>query len=222
MGYPTEIRTAGTIIVMDDDSGSPELVCSQLKGEACYSIPCGSGAGALEGLQNARVDIVLTDIRMPGGLSGIDLLDQVHTLHPAIPVIRMTAFADIDTTVEAIKKRCFDFIIWSYKQEQLIFAIEKALKYNVLSERDKDYRHVLEEFNREIETPISERIMNLIALTVADKVRNSVTVRSGLIRQIIKEHLGDIKVKSEVGVGTVFSLSFPLRWKPDTLAQGSV
>jgi signal transduction histidine kinase len=189
----TEIRKAGTIMVVDDDPDILNVVCLLLRENAYTTIPCRSGAGALEKLLHASVDVVLTDIKMPDGLSGIDLLDQLHILYPEVPVILMTAYADLNTAIDAIKKGAFDFIQKPYKQEQLIYSVEKALKYKILTEMEKDYRKILEEFNREIETLISERTMNLMALTVADKVRNPATVIGGLCRQMMAS--GDVPDK---------------------------
>jgi signal transduction histidine kinase len=98
----------------------------------------------------------------------------------------MTAYADLDTAVDAIKKGAFDFIIKPYKQEQLMHSVEKALRYRELIEMEQDYRRILEEFNREIETLISERTMNLMALTVADRVRNPATIIGRLCRKMLE------------------------------------
>jgi putative two-component system response regulator len=181
----TEIRKAGTIMVVDDDSDILNVVCLLLRENSYAIFPCRSGAKALEKLQQASVDVVLADIKMPGGLSGIDLLDQLHMLYPEVPVILMTAYADLNNAIDAIKKGAFDFIQKPYKQEQLIYSVEKAIKYKILTEMEKDYRKILEEFHREIETLISERTMNLMALTVAHKVRNPATVIGGLCRQMM-------------------------------------
>ena len=88
----------------------------------------------------------------------------------------MTAYADFDITVDAIKKGVFDFITKPYQPEQIIHSVEKAVKYKKFLEMEKSYKHLLEEFNQEIETLVSERTMNLMALTIADRVRNPAMV----------------------------------------------
>jgi signal transduction histidine kinase len=119
-------------------------------------------------------------------LSGIGLLEQIHERDAAMPVIMMTAFADLETAIDALKKGAFDFIIKPYKPEHLLYAVGKALKFKMFTEIEKSYRNILEEFNTEIETLIAERTMNLMALTVADKVRNPATVIACLCRQMMK------------------------------------
>ncbi len=205
MGYMTEMKKAGTILVVDDDPDVREIASMILREHSFAPVPCSRGAEALEKLMKIQVDVVLTDIKMPG-LSGIDLLDEIHKIYPEIPVILMTAYADIDITIDAIKKGAFDFIIKPYKQEQLIYSVEKALKYKMLGEVEKDYRKILEEFNIEIETLISERTMNLMALTVADKLRNPATIIGGLCKQMMasedvpQKFVGYLKdISEEVG-----------------------
>jgi signal transduction histidine kinase len=130
---------------------------------------------ALNRLQETKIDAVLTDIVMPV-VSGTELLEKIRAADSDVPVILMTGYADLDIAVDAIKKGVFDFIIKPYKPEQIIHSVEKAVKYKRLLEMERDYKNILEEFNQEIETLISERTMNLMTLTVADRVRNPATV----------------------------------------------
>ncbi len=108
-------------------------------------------------------------------VSGVEILEKIHNTNPDIPVILITGHPDIDTAVDAIKKGVFDFIVKPYKPEQIIHSLEKALKYKRLVEMEKDYKNILED-NQEMEALIAERTMNLMALTVADRVRNPATV----------------------------------------------
>jgi putative two-component system response regulator len=91
-----------------------------------------------------RVDAVLTDIIMPT-VSGIELMERVNSLDPDIPVILMTAHADVDTAVEAIKRGAFDFIIKPYRSVQLVHSIKTAIDYKRLLQMEKDYKKSLEE-----------------------------------------------------------------------------
>lgn len=172
------------VMVVDDDDDVRAVVSLLLETRGYVSVPCRSAQEALEQLrQEQRIDAVVSDIKMPG-MTGIDLLDHIHSHRPELPVILMTAYADLDTAVSAIKKGAFDFIIKPYKSEYLLHAIDKAIRYRQLAELEHEYRSILEQFNREIETLISERTMNLMALTVADKVRNPATVISCQCRRL--------------------------------------
>lgn len=168
-------KNRGSILVVDDDNTVCNFISILLNKYGYSVIACESGKEALAKLQDNKIDAVLTDIIMPV-VSGVEILEKIHNTNPDIPVILMTGHPDIDTAVDAIKKGVFDFIVKPYKPEQLIHSLEKALKYKRLVEMGKDYKNILEEFNQEMETLIAERTMNLMALTVADRVRNPATV----------------------------------------------
>ncbi len=131
------------ILVVDDEP----LVLNSLSGllrEFGYSVTsCKSATDALDRFQEDGVDIVLTDIKMPQ-ISGIELLEKIHNVKRDIPVILMTAYAQMDVAVPGIKHGAFDFIIKPYNPEYLLYSIEKAVKYNMLLQMDKDYRRLLE------------------------------------------------------------------------------
>ncbi|MBI5664313.1 MAG: response regulator [Nitrospirae bacterium] len=131
------------ILVVDDEP----LVLNSLSGllrEFGYSVTsCKNAADALDSFQKNGVDIVLTDIKMPQ-ISGIELLEKIHNVRRDVPVILMTAHAQMDVAVAGIKHGAFDFFIKPYNPEYLIYAIEKAVKYNMLLKMDKDYKRMLE------------------------------------------------------------------------------
>lgn len=139
---------------------------------------------ALERFNTSRVDVVLTDIMMPG-VSGIDLLEKIRVLSPETPVILMTGFADMEKAIEAVKKEAFDFLIKPFNRKQLIGSLEKALRFRRLSQQEADYKRILEDFNQQIETLIAERTMSLMALTVADRIRNPAYVTRTVCNRLV-------------------------------------
>src|SRR3972149_3071410 len=132
-----------SILAVDDDPYVRDSITSFLN-ECGYSvIACDNAIDAMARLRGNKVDVVLTDIRMPV-VSGIELLDNIRKFNPEIPVILLTAYAEMDTAVSAIKKGAFDFIIKPYKPEYLIYAVEKGVKYSRLLQMEKDYKRMLE------------------------------------------------------------------------------
>ncbi len=184
-------KRTDSILVVDDDPFVLNSI-SLLLGAYGYQVTSSPDTvDALAKFQEGGTDVVLTDIRMPS-VSGIEFLEKIHTLSPEIPVILMTAFADLDIAVAAIKKGAFDFIIKPYKPEQLINSIEKAAGYRRLLRVEKDYKIMLEEFSKEMETLVAERTMGLMALTVADKVRNPAATIQWTCRRILeKENISE-------------------------------
>ncbi len=132
------------ILVVDDDTLTLDAT-AQLLGREGYQVSAVDNADkALAFVRDNPVDAVLTDINMPG-VSGIELLEQLHGREPDIPVILMTAYAELEMAVEAIKKGTFDFLIKPYKPLQLFHSIKKAVDYRRFIRMERNYRIELEE-----------------------------------------------------------------------------
>ena len=134
----------GTVIVVDDNNFVLESTALLLSGYGYGVHQCSNADEAVKRFADSGADAVLTDIKMPG-TSGIELLERLRAMNREIPVILMTAYAELDVAVNAIKKGAFDFIIKPYKPEYLLHAIEKAVKYNRLIKIEKNYKHHLED-----------------------------------------------------------------------------
>lgn len=174
------------VLVVDDDISILSFLSILLERNGYTVFACSSGNEGLSIVKKENIDVVLTDVRMPG-ISGIKFLEQIHEEKRDLPVILMTAYADLDTAIEAIKKGVFDFILKPYRPEQVLHAVKKAVKYKRFIEMERDYKHLLEDFNREMETLISERTMNLMAMTIADKVRNPADVIGGIAKKLYEK-----------------------------------
>jgi cyclic di-GMP phosphodiesterase len=140
----TNTDAGGKILVVDDDAGVRESVSSLISAHGFSVISCENAKDALAQLQENRILAVLTDINMPV-ISGIELLDKVHQAYPQIPVILMTAYAELDIAIEAIKIGAFDFVTKPYKSVYLIRVIEKAIEYYRLKEMEANYHIMLED-----------------------------------------------------------------------------
>ncbi|MBI5344362.1 MAG: response regulator [Deltaproteobacteria bacterium] len=137
-------ESAGAILVVDDNAFVLETTALLLKGSG-YSVASTTEAiDAVNMVRRQKFDMVLTDIKMPG-ITGIELLEKVRSLDSSMPVILMTAYAELDAAVDAVKKGAFDFIIKPYKTEYLLHAVGKAVNYSRLTRMEKDYKLRLEE-----------------------------------------------------------------------------
>lgn len=137
-------KGVGRIFVVDDDRFVLESVTSLLR-EYGFSVhPFASGQEAVKEFVREPVDLVLTDINMPG-MDGIELLEKIRFLDNDTPVVLMTAYADVDVAVKAIQKGAFDFIIKPYRPPALIHAVEKGVNYKRLTQIETKYKSELEE-----------------------------------------------------------------------------
>jgi two-component system sensor histidine kinase HydH len=192
-----ERRSHGTVLIADDEPLVLNSVSLLLAQYGYRIVACRNAAEAIAKFSENNIDVVLTDIKMPE-MSGIELLENISTVNPDTPVILMTAYAEITTAIDAIKKRAFDFIIKPYQVDQLLNSIEKAMKYSRLLKLEKDYKNLLEEFNRELETMVSERTMSLMALTVADRVRNPSSTIGQTCRRVLEKETLSAGVRESI------------------------
>ena len=147
-----------TLLVVDDDPYVLESI-STLLTELGYTLhTCQSAHDAMNLLQKTPVDVVLTDINMPQA-TGIDLLESIHKYNPQIPVILMTAFAELDIAVDAIKQGAFDFITKPYNPDYLMHAVEKAVKYTSFIQMEKNYKIMLEDTVRQRTKELADALL---------------------------------------------------------------
>ena len=123
----TPVAPAIRILVVDDDRSVRDVLTKVLiqSGFAVASAP--SGEEALEQLRAARFGLMLLDVRMPPGLSGIDLLPQALDLDPELAVIMLTAVSDVTTAARCMQLGARDFLTKPIDISALTAAIEKTL-----------------------------------------------------------------------------------------------
>ncbi len=136
-------ENSASVLVVDDEHYVLDSLSILLKKRGYNVFSSKNGQNALETLYKNSIDVVLTDIKMPE-IDGIQLLHEIHTYNAQIPVILMTAYADLDIAVKAIKEGAFDFITKPYISDHLIHSIQKAISYNRLQKVEKNYKTTLE------------------------------------------------------------------------------
>ncbi len=133
-----------TILIVDDDPYVLKSIAKLLEEHGYTVYSCQNAGDAIKMVEKVLFDLVLTDIRMPK-VTGIELLKNIHTYNQEIPVILMTAFAELDVAVDAIKCGAFDFIMKPYKPDNLLNAVDKAVKYRRFAEMERNYKVTLED-----------------------------------------------------------------------------
>lgn len=116
-----------TILVVDDEKNYLVVLQALLGPEGYEVLTAGSGGEALDILREAEVDLVLTDMKMPG-MSGMDFLAAAKEKYPDMPVIMLTAYGTIELAVEAMRKSAYDYITKPFENEKLKLTVRKALE----------------------------------------------------------------------------------------------
>jgi DNA-binding NtrC family response regulator len=113
------------ILVADDEQNLRRVLVAMLRRDGHDVVQAASGVEAIE--QLAEVDVVITDLRMPGA-NGMDVLRTAAKTFPQIPVIMITAYGSVGQAVEAIKAGAFDYIEKPFEQDSIRAIVEKAIK----------------------------------------------------------------------------------------------
>lgn len=135
------------ILIVDDEPDMLKLLSMILKEKTPYEITITNNpVEAVELIKNENFDLVITDLKMPG-LDGLQLLEEVKKRDEDVPVIIITAYGTIDAAMEAMEKGGFDFITKPFKKEQILFTIEKALKWLRVQRENKMLKEKLKSNN---------------------------------------------------------------------------
>ena len=97
------------ILVVDDEDGLREFLAEALEGAGHEVLQAGGGAAALDQLASANVQLVITDLKMPG-MDGMELVRIIRAEHPDVELIVLTAHATVDSAVEGMKLGVFDYL----------------------------------------------------------------------------------------------------------------
>lgn len=121
-----------SVLIADDEANLRKVLCALLGREGHETIAVEDGAAALKAVAEHDIDIVITDLKMPG-MSGLELMDAIHQKRRGLPVIVITAHGTVDTAVSALKKGAVDYITKPFDKEELKLAIRKGLSARVES-----------------------------------------------------------------------------------------
>ena len=116
----------GSVLLVDDDVAVAKVLGALLTQAGLTVHPASNGQEALSLLGRKPIDVVVSDVRMPG-MSGLELLSEVVRLWPDIPVILLTAHGTVPLAVEAMKAGAADFALKPFDREEILFSIRKAL-----------------------------------------------------------------------------------------------
>jgi two-component system, NtrC family, response regulator AtoC len=119
-------ESGAQVLVVDDDPAVGKVLAALLgqAGIACHHVL--DASRALEALAERAIDVVVTDLRMPGS-SGVELLEEIVERWPEIPVVLLTAHGSVEVAVEAMKKGAADFLLKPFDREEILFTVRKQL-----------------------------------------------------------------------------------------------
>ncbi len=130
------------ILVIDDENSMCEFMKIML-GKEGYEVDAEqSGQRAIERVNEKPYDMIIADLMMPE-MSGLQVLDQIREAKPDLPFLVMTAFASVETAIEALKKGASDYITKPFKVDEIKLTIQKTLENTELRKENLELKALL-------------------------------------------------------------------------------
>lgn len=177
-----------SILIVDDEKNYLLILEDLLSEEGYQVFTAETAEKGLETLEALDLDVVITDMKMPG-MDGMAFLERVHLYHPELPVIMMTAYGSVEKAVEAMRKGAYDYILKPFKNEELKLTIRKAIDHCQLIRRNRFLSQELRErhqFSSIIgKNAAMQRIYQLIEKVAPTKATVLITGESGTGKELI-------------------------------------
>jgi len=133
-----------TILIIEDEAKMRRLLELNLGEDGFKTVSAQDAETGLRLLASEQVDLVLTDLKLPG-MSGLELLQAVKRQNAALPVVVMTAFGSVETAVEAMKAGATDYVLKPFSLAEMRMVVHKELDVSRLREENRSLRRALGE-----------------------------------------------------------------------------
>jgi DNA-binding NtrC family response regulator len=136
------VSRRASILVADDDPVALDLLTEVLRREGYEVRAAAGGAECVSLAESHPLDLAIVDLQMPG-VDGLQVIQRLASLCPGVPVVILTAFASIDTAVEAITAGAYDYLSKPFRMEQVKLLVSRALEARRLARENVQYRQDL-------------------------------------------------------------------------------
>jgi DNA-binding NtrC family response regulator len=154
-----------SILIVDDQENFRFSLSVTLRREGHQVSEAPNGQAAVKTLAAKPVDLVITDLRMPG-MDGMSLLQEAKKINPGLEVVVMTAFGSVDSAVEAMRHGAADYITKPFQPEELVLVVKRTLDRIGLARRVRDLENMLGDTLRRDEivgqSMAMQEILNLV------------------------------------------------------------
>ncbi len=177
-----------SILVVDDDTSHRTMLSTLLTGWGYTIFEANDGQPAIEMVKERYFDLILMDIRMLK-VSGLEAMEKIKQINPAIPIIIMTAYSSIDTAVGALKNGAYDYLTKPIDFDKLRLTIGRATERLLLKEENQRLRLSLkEQFDRQniiARSTIMTQLLDTVAQVATSEATVLITGESGTGKELI-------------------------------------
>jgi two-component system, NtrC family, response regulator AlgB len=163
------------VLVIDDERNIRVTLAICLEGLGCHVAQASSGAAALEALRLEPFDLAFCDLRL-GAESGLDLLPRMQAERPGLEVVVITAYATIDTAVEAMRRGARDYLPKPFTPAQIAHLVERARERRALERRLSELEVRLGEAEPEVSLETASARMHAVLEVIQRAAGHDVSV----------------------------------------------
>lgn len=179
---------SGKILIVDDEPTIRETLSLVLKEEKYECDLAENGAEGLKRVKEKNFDLIITDLKMPE-MGGLELLEKVKTISPKTSVMIITAYASLESAIQALRLGAYDYIIKPLDFDDVILRIKRLMEHReLLNENEYLRREVQEKFsvsNIIGESESMQDVFNLIRKVAATKGNVLITGKSGTGKELV-------------------------------------
>ena len=186
------------ILIVDDDPGQRSLLDSFLRGQGFQTVLADSGERALELLPGGKFDMMISDVRMPG-LSGLDTLRRVRQQFTELPVLLVTAYADIREAVWAMRDGALNYLAKPIDLDELLATVRQAtgMTHSTppnFGDEIKIPPHVV------AASPLTVALFQQVSLIAPSETRVLITGESGTGKEVVADviHLWSARATGKI------------------------
>lgn len=180
------------ILLIDDDVDVRRTLGDYLRGRGHEVHIAEDGVQALALLQRELVDIIITDVRMPG-IDGFEVLRRVREQWPHIEVIVATAYGDVESAVQALREGAFDYFAKPFKLHDISASLRRTARFQLVRRENERYRERLERLDVE-----GKKQYGLEAIVGESPAISKV---KELVVEVAKTEATTVLIEGETGVG---------------------
>lgn len=189
-----------TVLIIDDEKNIREGLAAAFEMDGYNVKIAADGKEGLAFLAKGDVDLVITDLRMPG-ISGEDVLRKVTTEMPGIPVIVLTGHGSIDAAVDAMRNGAYDFLTKPLNLDQLALVVKRALQGRELSLQHQQLQAELagmHSFDRMIgKSAEMQKVFQLINKVAPSKASVLITGESGCGKELVADAIHSLSPRKD-------------------------
>ncbi|NLE42152.1 MAG: sigma-54-dependent Fis family transcriptional regulator [Lentisphaerae bacterium] len=187
-----------TVLVVDDEKNTREGLGRALRRD--YEVVLAESAdAAIQTLGERPVDVMLSDVRMPG-MDGLGLLREAHRLHPDLVVIMLTAYGSVETAVEAMKVGAADFLTKPVNLDHLDITISKAVRQRALESENRALKSRLDsKFGLENivgSSPAMERLFDIVRQAAPTQATVLIEGASGTGKELVAQAIHRLSARA--------------------------